>query len=68
MAILVGSFSVYMTKLYETQASVLSIVDLLHDYSFFIITVWWGLVPGTASSGKAVVVACQWSAVYRTEP
>ena len=32
-------FSVYMTKLYETQASGLSIVALLHDYSFFIITV-----------------------------
>ena len=32
-------FSVYMTKLYETQASELSIVALLHDYSFFIITV-----------------------------
>ena len=32
-------FSVYMTKLYETQASELSIVALLHDYSFFIITI-----------------------------
>ena len=32
-------FSVYMTKLYETQASELSIVALLHDYRFFIITV-----------------------------
>ena len=38
MAILV-SFSVYMTKLYETQASELSIVVLLHDYSFFIIAI-----------------------------
>ena len=28
-------FSVYMTKLYETPASELSIVALLHDYSFF---------------------------------
>ena len=32
-------FSVYMTKLYETQASEQSIVALLHDYSFFIITI-----------------------------
>ena len=32
-------FSVYMTKLYETQASELSIVALLYDYSFFIITI-----------------------------
>ena len=32
-------FSVYMTELYETQASELSIVALLHDYRFFIITV-----------------------------
>ena len=32
-------FSVYMTKLYETQVSELSIVALLHNYSFFIITV-----------------------------
>ena len=32
-------FSVYMTMLYETQASELSIVALLHDYSFFIITI-----------------------------
>ena len=32
-------FSVCMPKLYETQASELSIVALLHDYSFFIITV-----------------------------
>ena len=32
-------FSVYMTKLYETQASELSIVALLFDYSLFIITV-----------------------------
>ena len=32
-------FSVYKTKLYETQASELSIVALLHDYSFFIITI-----------------------------
>ena len=32
-------FSVDVTKLYETQASELSIVALLHDYSFFIITV-----------------------------
>ena len=32
-------FSVYMTKLYETQASELSIVALLHDYSFFKITI-----------------------------
>ena len=39
MAILVGFFSVYMTKLYETQGSELSIVALLHDYSLFIITV-----------------------------
>ena len=39
MAILVGFFSVYMTKLYETQASELSIVALPHDYSFFIFTV-----------------------------
>ena len=35
-------FSVYMTNLYETQvletqASELSIVALLHDYSFFIV-------------------------------
>ena len=37
LAVLV--FSVYMTKLYETQASELSIVALLHNYSFFIITV-----------------------------
>ena len=29
----------YETKLYETQASELSIVALLHDYSLFIITV-----------------------------
>ena len=34
-----GFFSVYVTKLYETQASELSIVALLHDYSFFIITI-----------------------------
>ena len=39
MAILV-LFSVYMTKLHETQDSELSIVTLLHDYSFFIITVY----------------------------
>ena len=32
-------FSVYMTKLYETQSSELNIVALLHDYNFFIITV-----------------------------
>ena len=32
-------FSVFMTKLYETQESELSIVALLHDYSFFIITI-----------------------------
>ena len=32
-------FSVYMPKLYETQAFELSIVALLHDYSFFIITI-----------------------------
>ena len=32
-------FSLSMTKLYETQASELSIVALLHDYSFFIITI-----------------------------
>ena len=32
-------FSVYMAKLYETQASELSIVTLLYDYSFFIITI-----------------------------
>ena len=32
-------FSVYLTKLYETQASELSFVALLHDYSFFIITI-----------------------------
>ena len=32
-------WSVYMTKLYETQASELSIVALLHDYRIFIITV-----------------------------
>ena len=32
-------FLVYMTKLYETQASELSIVALLHDHSFFIITI-----------------------------
>ena len=32
-------FSVYMTMLYETQASELSIVALLHDYSFFIIII-----------------------------
>ena len=32
-------FSVYMTKLHETQASELSIVALLHDYSFFLITI-----------------------------
>ena len=38
MAILV-SFLLYMTKLYETQASELSIVALLHDYGFFKITV-----------------------------
>ena len=31
--------SVYMTKLYETQASELSIVALLHDYNFFIIAI-----------------------------
>ena len=29
-----GFLSVYMTKLYETEASELSIVALLHDYSF----------------------------------
>ena len=34
----VAPFSVYKTKLCETQASELSIVALLHDYSFFIIT------------------------------
>ena len=39
MAILVGFFPVYMTKLYEIQASDLSIVALLHDYSFFMITI-----------------------------
>ena len=38
MAMLVV-FSVYMTKLYEKQTSELSIVALLHDYSFLIITV-----------------------------
>ena len=32
-------FSVYMTKLYDIQASELSIVALLHDYSFYIITI-----------------------------
>ena len=32
-------FSVYTTKMYETEASELSIVALLHDYSFFIITI-----------------------------
>ena len=32
-------FSVYMTNLYETKASELSIVALLQDYSFFIITI-----------------------------
>ena len=32
-------FSFYMTKLYETQAPELSIVVLLHDYSFFVITI-----------------------------
>ena len=32
-------FSIYMTKLFETQAAELSIVALLHDYSFFIITI-----------------------------
>ena len=32
-------FSIYMTKLYETEASELSIVALLHDYSFFIIAI-----------------------------
>ena len=32
-------FSVYRAKLYETQASELSIVALLHDYSFFMITI-----------------------------
>ena len=32
-------FSVYMTKLYETQAAELSIVALLYDYSFFTITI-----------------------------
>ena len=32
-------FSVYMTKLYETQVSERSIVALLHDYSFFLITI-----------------------------
>ena len=32
-------FSVYMTKWYEAQASELGIVALLHDYSFFIITI-----------------------------
>ena len=41
MAILVFFFPVYMTKLYELQASELSIVALLHDYSFFIITVMY---------------------------
>ena len=40
MAILVFFFSVYMTKLYETQASELSIVALLHDYSFFYINIY----------------------------
>ena len=39
VAFLVFFFSVYMTKLYETQATELSIVALLHDYSFFIITI-----------------------------
>ena len=39
MAFLVFFFSVYMTKLYETQASELSIVALLHDCRFFIITI-----------------------------
>ena len=32
-------FSVYTTKSYETQAAELSIEALLHDYSFFIITI-----------------------------
>ena len=32
-------FSVDMTKLFETQVSELSIVALVHDYSFFIITI-----------------------------
>ena len=32
-------FSVYMPTLYEAQAFELSIVALLHDYSFFIITI-----------------------------
>ena len=39
MVFLVFFFSVYMTKLYEIQASELSIVALLHDYNFFIITI-----------------------------
>ena len=39
MAFLVFFLSVFMTKLYETQASELRIVALLHDYSFFIITI-----------------------------
>ena len=34
-----GFFSVYRTKLYDTQAYELSIVALLHDYIFFIITI-----------------------------
>ena len=38
MAIVVF-FSVYMAKLKEAQASELSIVALLHVYSFFLITV-----------------------------
>ena len=32
-------FPVYMTKLYVTQVSELSMVALLHDYRFFIITI-----------------------------
>ena len=44
VAILVFFFSVYMTKLYETQASQLSIVTLLHDYSFFIIIINTNLI------------------------
>ena len=39
MAFLVFFCSVYMTMLYETEASELSIEALLHDCSFFIITI-----------------------------
>ena len=53
MAILVF-FSVDMTKLYETQASELSIVALLHDYNFLIITAYYSQPKKKAFKRKSL--------------